>query len=188
VEGVLKAVAWLGDEAVAVHDDAYILEHTLQPRFVAYLFASPGSRKQVEHVYSDIKVVGVSKDNLARLTVPVSPPEKHGEIADAIDAVDRQIAATRAEIVTAQTGRAALLDALLSRKVVSRCLWMMRTATPWLSPTHSRVAPWSVVDALLRLWKARRSAKLRAATGSVAGPLRPEHRYHSSDETMRRAS
>ncbi|MCU1444256.1 MAG: hypothetical protein JWQ59_2406 [Cryobacterium sp.] len=52
------------------------------------------------------------------ITIGTPPPEKQGEIADAIDAVDRQIAATRAEIVTAQTGRAALLDALLSRKVV----------------------------------------------------------------------
>ena len=118
VEGVLKAVAWLGDESVAVHDDAYILEHSLEPRFVAYVFASPGFREQVEHVYSDTKVVRVSRDSLARLTVPVPPPEKQNEIADAIDAVDRQIAATRAEIVSAQTGRAALLDALLTRKVV----------------------------------------------------------------------
>jgi hypothetical protein len=67
VEGVLKAVAWLGDEAVAVHDDAYILDHSLEPRFAAYLFASPGFRKQVERVYSDTKVVRVSRDNLARL-------------------------------------------------------------------------------------------------------------------------
>ena len=46
------------------------------------------------------------------------PPEKQGKIADTIDAVDRQLAATKAEIVTAQTRRAALVDALPSRKVV----------------------------------------------------------------------
>lgn len=117
VEGVLKAVAWLGDEPVAVHDDAYILDHTIEPRFAAYLFASPGFRAQVEHVYSDTKVVRVSRDNLARLSVPVPPPDKQQEISDAIDAIDRQIAATRAEIVSARTGRAALLDALLTRKI-----------------------------------------------------------------------
>ncbi|WP_431785008.1 restriction endonuclease subunit S [Microbacterium maritypicum] len=117
VEGVLKAVAWLGDEPVAVHDDAYILCHSLEPRFASYLFASPSFRAQVEHVFSDTKVVRVSRDNLARLTVPVPPIAKQKEIADAIDAVDAQIKATRAEILSTRTGRAALLDALLTRKI-----------------------------------------------------------------------
>jgi type I restriction enzyme S subunit len=117
VEGVLKAVAWLGDEPVAVHDDAYILDHSLEPRYASYLFASPGFRAQVEHVYSDTKVVRVSRDNLARLTVPVAPAEKQAEIADAMDTVDHQIAATTAELESIRLARAALLDALLARTI-----------------------------------------------------------------------
>lgn len=117
IEGVLKAVAWLGEEPVAVHDDAYILNHSLEPRYAAYLFASPGFRAQVENVYSDTKVVRVSRDNLARLTVPVPPVEKQEEIADAIDALDRQISATDAEIKSARLARAAFLDAMLARTV-----------------------------------------------------------------------
>ncbi len=117
VEGVLKAVAWLGDEPVAVHDDAYILAHTLEPRYAAYVFASPGFRAQVERVYSDTKVVRVSRDNLARLTVPIPPAEKQAEIADAMDTVDRQIAATTAELESTQLARAALLDAMLTRTI-----------------------------------------------------------------------
>ncbi|WP_282856205.1 restriction endonuclease subunit S [Pseudoclavibacter helvolus] len=100
-----------------MHDDAYILSHSLEPRFAAYLFSSPKFREQVEHVYSDTKVVRVSRDNLARLKVPVPPFEKQREIADAIDAVDRQIASITGEIDSARIGRAALLDALLSRKI-----------------------------------------------------------------------
>lgn len=132
-----------------MHDDAYILEHSLEPRFVAYVFASPGFRGQVEHVYSDTNVVWVSRDSLARLTVPVPPPEKQREIADAVDAVDRQIAATRAEIVSAQTGRAALLDALLTRKSWSRCLWVMRTSHLWPEPRHGHVPRRLVIGALV---------------------------------------
>lgn len=117
VDGVLKAVAWLGDEPVAVHDDAYIYAHELEPRFASYLFASPAFREQVQHVYSDTKVVRVSRDDLARLVVPVPPPEMQVTIADTLDAIDKQIVATADEASKAQTMRAALLDALLTRRI-----------------------------------------------------------------------
>lgn len=117
LDGVLKAVAWLGDEPVAVHDDAYIFEHTLEPRFASYVLASPAFREQVQHVISDTKVVRVSKADFARLTVPVPPPETQTSIADTMQAIDRQISATADEAARAQTARAALLDALLTRNV-----------------------------------------------------------------------
>lgn len=117
VDGVLKAVAWLGDEPVAVHDDAYIFKHSLEPRFASYVFAAPTFRDQVRHVYSDTKVVRVSRDNLARLTLPVPPRDVQESIADTMDAIDRRIAMTAEEGVRVQAARAALLDALLTRKV-----------------------------------------------------------------------
>lgn len=117
VDGVLKAVAWLGDVPVAVHDDAYIFEHSLEPRFASHLFASPGFREQAQHVVSDTKVVRVSKDDLARLIVPVPPPPTQVAIADAVDVIDTQIRAIAEEAATTQTVRVALLDALLTRKI-----------------------------------------------------------------------
>jgi type I restriction enzyme, S subunit len=36
VEDVGKAVAWLGDDDVAVHDDCFIFRHDLDPKFVSY--------------------------------------------------------------------------------------------------------------------------------------------------------
>lgn len=117
VEGVLKAVAWLGDESVAVHDDAYILDHTLEPRFAAHLFASPAFREQVERVYSNTKVVRVSRDNLARLIVSEPPLAVQIEIADRMDAVDRQILAMSSELDSARLARAALRDSLLARMI-----------------------------------------------------------------------
>jgi len=117
VEGVLKAVAWLGNEPVAVHDDAYIFDHTLDPRFAAHLFASPGFREQVERVYSDTKVVRVSRVNLARVVVPVPPLAVQVEIADTMDVMDRQVLATTTEFESARLARAALRDSLLARRV-----------------------------------------------------------------------
>lgn len=117
VDGVLKAVAWLGEEPVAVHDDAYIFKHSLEPRFASYVFAAPTFREQVQHVYSDTKVVRVSRDNLARLTLPVPPRDVQESIADTMNAIDRRIAVTAEEADRVQAARAALLDALLTRKV-----------------------------------------------------------------------
>lgn len=46
VEDVGKAVAWLGDDGVAVHDDCFIFRHDLDPKFVSYFFASPLFQRQ----------------------------------------------------------------------------------------------------------------------------------------------
>ncbi|WP_229400845.1 restriction endonuclease subunit S [Micromonospora okii] len=116
-DGVLKAVAWLGEEDVAVHDDAYIFEHEMEPRFASYVFASPGFRAQLPAVISNTKVVRVSKDALERLTVPVPLPDTQKEIADTMDTIDRQVRAISDEVARAQTARAALLDALLTHKI-----------------------------------------------------------------------
>ena len=120
-DGVLKAVAWLGDEAIAVHDDAFIYEHGLEPRFAAYAFASPLFRRQVEHVLSDAKVVRVAQEALSRLMLPVPPWNKQVEIADTMAAVDSAVLALRAEAEAAQRARAALQDALLGNRTPVRC-------------------------------------------------------------------
>ena len=116
-DGVSKAVAWLGDEDVAVHDDAYIFDHVLEPRFASYVFASSEFRAQLPAVVSNTKVVRVSKDALERLTVPVPLPKIQTDIANTMDAVDLQVQATSDEVDRAQTARAALLDALLTHKI-----------------------------------------------------------------------
>ncbi|MNJ44192.1 putative type-1 restriction enzyme specificity protein [compost metagenome] len=36
VEDVGKAVAWLGDERVAIHDHCYAFRHSMNPKFVSY--------------------------------------------------------------------------------------------------------------------------------------------------------
>ena len=37
-ERVCKAVAWLGNEEIAISGDAFIYRHTLNPKYVAYFF------------------------------------------------------------------------------------------------------------------------------------------------------
>lgn len=102
-EDVAKAVAWLGAEPVAVHDDCFVFAHDLDPRFASYLFGSQDFMRQKTQFRSETKVVRISSDNLARITVPVPPLAEQRRIADAIDLLTNAHAALSDEI--AQLGR-----------------------------------------------------------------------------------
>ena len=45
-EDVCKAVAWLGDEEIAVSSDACFFVHNLNPKYVAYFFQTEQFQKQ----------------------------------------------------------------------------------------------------------------------------------------------
>lgn len=45
-EDVCKAVAWLGDEEIAVSSDACFYTHNLHPKYVAYFFQTEQFQKQ----------------------------------------------------------------------------------------------------------------------------------------------
>ena len=49
VEDVGKAVAWLGQEDVAVHDDCFTFHHDQNPKFVAYCFQTPTFNAEIPH-------------------------------------------------------------------------------------------------------------------------------------------
>jgi hypothetical protein len=46
VKDVCKAVAWLGADEIAIHDDCYIYRHSLDPKFVSYFFQSRPSKNK----------------------------------------------------------------------------------------------------------------------------------------------
>jgi type I restriction enzyme S subunit len=80
IEDVCKAVAWLGEEEVAVHDDCYIYRHSFDPMFASYLFQSSAFQEQKARYVSESKVVRVSGANLSKIRVPVPPLEVQHEI------------------------------------------------------------------------------------------------------------
>jgi type I restriction enzyme S subunit len=67
VADVGKAVAWLGDDSVAVHDDCYILRHGLNPAYVSYFFTSSLFHAQKIRYLSETKVVRISGADLSLL-------------------------------------------------------------------------------------------------------------------------
>ncbi|MGI5457502.1 restriction endonuclease subunit S [Streptomyces sp. CA-249302] len=93
VEDVGKAVAWLGDDDVAVHDDCYIFRHGFDPAYVSYFFASSLFHSQKIKYVSETKVVRISGASLSLIEIPVPPQRVQERIVEVVGAVDDQIAA-----------------------------------------------------------------------------------------------
>ena len=84
-KAVGKAVAWLGDDEVAVSSDACIYRHSLDPKFVSYFFQSSEFQAQKARHLTGTKVRRVSPDRLAKIRIPVPPIAVQHEIVDILD-------------------------------------------------------------------------------------------------------
>ncbi|MHB1341060.1 MAG: restriction endonuclease subunit S [Coriobacteriia bacterium] len=82
---VCKAVAWLGAEAIAVHDDCYIYRHELEPCFASYYFQSAAFQDQKIRLTSESKLARVSGASLAKIIAPVPPREVQREVVKILD-------------------------------------------------------------------------------------------------------
>ena len=77
VEDVCKAVAWMGKDQVAYHDDSFALSHREDPLFLTSFFETDGFYVQKASAAHGVKVMRVSSDALAKVDLPVpSLPEQ----------------------------------------------------------------------------------------------------------------
>lgn len=88
VEDVGKAVAWLGDEAVAIHDDCFLFQHTQNPKFVSYYLQTEAFHSQKAKFVARAKVKRLSGESLAKITIPVPPIEEQERIVSILDEFD----------------------------------------------------------------------------------------------------
>jgi type I restriction enzyme S subunit len=87
-EAVAKAVAWLGDDDVAVSTDAYIFQHSLNPKYVSYFFQTEFFQSQKKPHITGTKVRRISGDNLAKIRIPVPSTEEQERIVAILDKLD----------------------------------------------------------------------------------------------------
>jgi len=87
-EELCKAVAWLGDEEVAVSGHAYIYQHSLNPKYVAYFFMTDEFQKQKRPYITGTKVRDVSGDSMSKIKIPVPPLEEQARIVTILDKFD----------------------------------------------------------------------------------------------------
>ena len=87
-EDVCKAVAWLGDEEIAVSSDACFYAHTMNPKYVEYYFQPEQFQKQKRCFITGTKVRRVNANDLAKIKIPVPSPEEQQRIVSILDKFD----------------------------------------------------------------------------------------------------
>ena len=87
-EDLCKAVAWLGNEEIAVSSDACFYTHSLNPKYVAYFFQTEQFHKQKRSFITGAKVRRVNADNLAKFRIPIPSTEIQERIVSILDKFD----------------------------------------------------------------------------------------------------
>ena len=114
VKDVCKAVAWLGGDEIAVHDDCYIFRHRLDPKYASYFFQSSAFQIQKVKFASDAKVVRVSGSNLAKIEMPVPPLAVQREIVAILDKMELLEAELKVELDARRLQYSYYRDSLVS--------------------------------------------------------------------------
>ena len=73
VDACCKAIAWLGNEEVAISGDSYIYRHNQNPLYVTYLFQTEKFQRQKRVAATGTKVVRVSGDSMAKFSFAFPP-------------------------------------------------------------------------------------------------------------------
>lgn len=74
VEEVGKAVAWLGNEKVAIHDDSYAFRHSMNPKFISYVMQTTAFIDEKAKHVSRGKLNRLLIDGMAKIRIPVPYP------------------------------------------------------------------------------------------------------------------
>lgn len=85
VEEVAKAVAWLGAEDVAFHDDCFAFRHEQDPKYIAYAMQASNFHAQKNKYVARAKVKRLSGESMAKIKIPVPPLPVQQEVARVLD-------------------------------------------------------------------------------------------------------
>lgn len=88
VDDVAKAVAWLGDGAVAIHDDTFLFRSPLNPKFVSYFAQTRMFHAQKNRHVARAKVKRMSGDGLGKISIPVPTMEDQERVVGILDKFD----------------------------------------------------------------------------------------------------
>lgn len=85
VEDVAKAVAWLGNEPVAIHDDTFMFRAELNSKYVSYFSQTANFHQQKNKYVARAKVNRISGESLAKIAIPVPPREQQERVVGILD-------------------------------------------------------------------------------------------------------
>ena len=75
VEEVGKAVAWLGDGRVAIHDDSYAFRHSMDPKFISYYMQTTKFNDEKTKHVSRAKVKRLLINGVSKIVIPIPFPD-----------------------------------------------------------------------------------------------------------------
>ncbi|MEV8176504.1 restriction endonuclease subunit S [Cellulosimicrobium funkei] len=120
VADVAKAVAWLGDTPVAIHDDSFAFRSDADPTYISYVMQTDAFQAQKEQHVARGKVKRVSGAGLGKIVVPVPPLEEQRRIVGILDQFDALVndlsSGLHAEIEARRQQNAYYRDRLLAFK------------------------------------------------------------------------
>ncbi|MFW2582994.1 restriction endonuclease subunit S [Corynebacterium amycolatum] len=97
-EDLCKAVAWLGEDSVAVSNHTLIFTTELNPKFVSYFLRSLPFQKQKRKFVFGTKVRSISGTNMGKILLPCPPLEIQQEIVKILDTFQSLEAELEAEL------------------------------------------------------------------------------------------
>lgn len=88
VEDVGKAVAWLGNEKVAIHDHCYAFRHSMNPKFVSYYMQTTKFIAEKAKYVARTKVNTLLVNSYSKISIPIPSPTEQARIVAILDKFD----------------------------------------------------------------------------------------------------
>lgn len=88
VEDVAKAVAWVGDSQVAIHDDCFAFRSEADPEYIAHVMQTTDFQLQKKQLVARAKVKRIGAGSLGRIVVPVPSLDEQRRIVKILDKFD----------------------------------------------------------------------------------------------------
>ena len=128
-EDLCKAVAWLGEDSVAVSNHTLIFTTELNPKFVSYFLRSLPFQKQKRKFVFGTKVRSISGTNMGRILLPCPPLEIQQEIVKILDTFQSLEAELEAELEARKKQYEFYRDQLLTFTERERVRWVTLNET-----------------------------------------------------------
>jgi len=88
VEDVGKAVAWVGDSEIAIHDHCYAFRHEMNPKFIAYYMQTASFISEKAKYVARTKVNTLLVNGFSKIRIPVPPRKEQDRIVAILDKFD----------------------------------------------------------------------------------------------------